>query len=462
MNVRALSVRARLTLWYMGALSFLLLSYACGVYAYVRHQFVAALDEGLHQDFEVAEEMLELDAEGGIRWRESIEDPDSLAPELLEVRGEDGALLLQLRDESPPLGDSVGSHYGPESVPLPTGVPVRLMSRTMTIGGRPVVVLIARTETRLRHELGELLLVLATGVPIGVALAGLGGYLLARRALAPVDRITERAELITAERLSERLPVLNPSDELGRLATVFNDAFARLEASFEQLRRFTADASHELRTPLTAMRSVGEVALRERRGEEEYREVIGSMLEEVDRLATLVDSLLTLSRADGGHALVHRESIDLSQLVRDVVAQVSVLSEEKRQTLEVTTQGPILVAADRGILWRAVINLLDNAIKYSPLRAHVRVMVTQEPGAARVTIVDHGPGIEAAHLPHIFDRFYRVDKARSRELGGVGLGLAIAKWAVEAHGGTIEVESVPKGGSTFRITLPMLSAGAPA
>src|SRR5205823_2990825 len=183
---------------------------------------------------------------------------------------------------------------------VPADVPVRRLSGPYTVDGLPVVIQVARSEEPIRRELGELLMILGAGLPLAVAIAGMGGYFLARRALAPVSRMLERARTITAERLGERLPVENPGDELGQLAAVFNDAFARLERSFEQLRRFTADASHELRTPLTAMRSVGEVGLRERRDAAAYREIIGSMLEETDRLGRVVEGLLTLSRADGG------------------------------------------------------------------------------------------------------------------------------------------------------------------
>ena len=204
------------------------------------------------------------------------------------------------------------------------------------------------------------------GLPLGVAIAGLGGYSLARRALAPVERMTERARLITAERLSDRLPVDHPDDELGRLATVFNETLGRLEASFEQMRRFTADVSHELRTPLTAIRSVGEVGLREPRDGRDYRAIIGSMLEEVDRLSGLVDRLLTLSRAESGQAKLSVEVVDLNELAEDVVSYLGVLAEEKGQSLTVEAVGAPRGLGDRLVLRQSLINLVDNAIKYTP------------------------------------------------------------------------------------------------
>jgi len=265
--------------------------------------------------------------------------------------------------------------------------------------------------------------------------------------------MADRARTITAERLGERLPVENPGDELGQLADVFNDAFARLERSFEQLRRFTADASHELRTPLTAMRSVGEVGLREHREAAAYREIIGSMLEETDRLGRLVEGLLTLSRADGGSVSLSREGVDLAELARDVAAHLGVLAEEKHQSVTVDAPEPVPASVDRLVIRPALINLVDNAVKYMPPGGKVRIVVRNGGRGPIIDVVDTGPGIPPEHRDHVFDRFYRIDRARSRDLGGAGLGLSIARWAVEAHGGRIDLDSAEGRGSTFRITL---------
>jgi heavy metal sensor kinase len=291
-------------------------------------------------------------------------------------------------------------------------------------------------------------------------LAGIGGYLLARRALAPVDSMVERARSINAEQLNARLPVDNPDDELGRLATVFNDTFARLESSFERMRHFTADASHELRTPLTAIRSVGEVGLRGRRDEAAYREIIGSMLEEVDRLALLVDRLLTLSRADTGQAKLSMDVVDIEVLAEEVAEQLGVLAEEKGQSISVRFDSVPRWIGDRVVLRQALLNLVDNAIKYSPDGGSIEVLVTQAPVGTIIEVSDTGPGIPGELQSRVFDRFYRVDKARSRQNGGTGLGLAIAKWAVEVNGGQLTLEPA-NAGSRFRITLPQ-TATTPA
>ncbi|MGE0826124.1 MAG: sensor histidine kinase [Candidatus Binatia bacterium] len=454
------SVRVRLTLWYAGALTVVLLLYAGGVFIFLRHSLAAELDRRLRDDFEVAEQMLERAAEDGIRWRVDDHHEEDTGDEgWLEVWSPEGKLLYRSASLVEASGEAIASLpslelSGYASVTLPGDVPVRILSEPYMIDGVPAVIRVVRSEKRLHHELSELLLVLGLGFPVAVGIAGFGGYVLARRALVPVSRMADRARIITADRLGERLPVVNPDDELGSLATVFNNTFARLERSFEQLRRFTSDASHELRTPLTAIRSVGEVGLREHRDEAAYREIIGSMLEEADRLGRLVDSLLTLSRADAGQVKLTLESVDLAELARDVVNHLGVLAEEKRQPLSIEAAGSVPIIADRLVLRQAIVNLVDNAIKYSPEGGRVRVVAQDQPSSPILEVSDTGPGITTEHRERIFDRFYRVDKARSRELGGTGLGLAIARWAVEAHGGRIELESEEGKGSLFRIRLP--------
>jgi heavy metal sensor kinase len=308
-------------------------------------------------------------------------------------------------------------------------------------------------EERVEQQLGEILVVLVLGLPVIVVLAGAGGYALARRALAPIDHLAGEARRITADRLHERLSVPNEHDEIGRLAAVINETFGRLESSFEQLRRFTADASHELRTPLSVIRGIGELGLRETRAPSEYKDAIGSMLEEVDRLTRLVDTLLRLSRGDAGTVRLSRDVLDLGDLARDVVASLGILAEERRQRLQVTTADNVRVSADRLVLRDAITNVVDNAIKYGPPGSTIDLRVDANRDQATVTVTDEGTGIPAAHRDRIFDRFYRIDEGRSREMGGTGLGLAIAKWAVEAHGGQIALDGTTAG-SVFRITLP--------
>jgi heavy metal sensor kinase len=314
---------------------------------------------------------------------------------------------------------------------------------------------VARAEDRVQLQLGEILVVLVLGVPLIVALAGVGGYVLARRTLMPIDHLASEARRITAERLHERLSVPNEHDEIGRLAAVFNDTLARLDASFAQLRRFTSDASHELRTPLSVMRGLGEMGLRETRTAAEYKEAIGGMLEEVDRLTRLVDTLLRLSRADAGTMPLRLEHVDLGQLVGDAASALAILAEERAQHLEFDLASGVIVDADPLILREAITNVVDNAIKYGPQKSTVGICVTRALDCALVRVTDEGPGIPPEHRSRVFDRFYRVDEGRSRDSGGTGLGLAIAKWAVESNGGQITFENLSRGGSAFEITLPL-------
>jgi heavy metal sensor kinase len=296
---------------------------------------------------------------------------------------------------------------------------------------------------------------MATAIPCAVGLAIIGGYLLAGRVLAPVGAMADTARRITAESLDARLPVSNSTDEFGRLASVFNETLARLDAAFEQLRRFTADASHELRTPLTAIRTVGEVALQRALSPEAYREVIGSMLEEVDRLTRLVENLLLLTRAEAGRIPLTRATVDLRELVAGVSDSLRVLAEEKNQELSVETAGPVAVECDAAVLRQGITNLLHNAIKFTPNKGVIRVAARSTiDGDAVIEVQDSGPGIAAGDQQRVFERFYRVDQARSRDTGGTGLGLAIARWAVEANGGRIELESVSGQGTLFRVVLP--------
>jgi len=455
------SLRVRLTLWYTGTLAVLLSLYVGGVFVFLRHSLFAELDRRLHDDFELAEQMLERSNDGGIRCRadEHHHEEDSNDAAWLEVWNPAGQLLyrraaLAGASKNPFFSSLPLERSGYASVLSSGNVPVRVLSRPYVVDGQPVVIRVARSAARLRDELKTLLLVLGFGFPIAVGIAACGGYALARRALAPVGKMADRARTITAERLGERLPVITPDDELGHLASVFNETFARIERSFEQLRRFTADASHELRTPLTAIRSVGEVGLREHHNERAYREIIGSMLEEADQLGHLVESLLTLSRADAGQVKLRLERMDLAELAREIVNHLGVLAEEKRQFLSVEAGAGVYATGDRLVLRQAVINLVDNAIKYSPEGGRVRVLVRNQPNGPTLEVIDTGPGIAAEHQEYIFDRFYRVDKARSRELGGTGLGLSIVRWAVEVHSGCVELESEEGKGSLFRIRLP--------
>lgn len=424
------SIRVRLTGWYTVVLFLMLVVYATATFVAVRHEFLEQFDEQLHDDFETAEGFLTSTPAGRIVWsgdrhRDSNSDEDrgsdawSANGDPIYRSGASAAL--------PPVALAATSAQPRYESLVANGHRWRTLIGTSLVGGRAVVLRVSRSEERLRQQLWEVLVVLVFGLPLVVALAGVGGYVLARRALTPIDHLASEARRITAERLHERLSVPNQHDEIGRLAAVINDTFARLESSFEQLRRFTADASHELRTPLSIIRGIGEVGLGETRTPAEYKEAMGSMLEEVDRLTNLVDTLLRLSHGDAGTVRLSREALDLGQLTRDVVSSLGILAEERNQRLAVDVATGVSVDADRLVLREAITNIVDNAIKYSPGGSRIDVRVRTDGHQAFLTVADEGPGIAADHRERIFDRFFRLDEARSRDSGGTGLGLAIAK-----------------------------------
>ena len=451
---RSHSVRVQLTLWYVAAMTLVLAVYAGAILAYVSRSASDLLNQQLRSDFQWATVMVEQTPEGGITWNgeEAIEEHP-----WLQVWGADGKLLFRngVALGQPDVGLDLPNLPDDATVSVPTGdgVPLRVLSRRGEIAGNPVIIQVGRSELTMREQIRTVALILLLGLPVAVATAGIGGYMLARRALAPIERMTERAETITAERLSDRLPVSNPDNEMGRLATVFNATLARLEESFEQMRRFTADVSHELRTPLTAIRSVGEVGLRNRRDEAGYRAIIGSMLEEVDRLAGLVDRLLTLSRAETGATARSIEPVVLKELAESVVGDLAVLAEEKSQQVVVEAHGSPRGLGDRLMVRQALINLVDNAIKFSPAATAIVIRVGESAADATVDVIDRGPGIPVTAREYIFDRFFRASSAPA-DIVGTGLGLSIAKSAVETSGGTLTLEQSDDHGSTFRIRLP--------
>jgi Mg2+-importing ATPase len=300
------------------------------------------------------------------------------------------------------------------------------------------------------------ILVLLVGLPGAAGAFAAAGYFVAGRALAPIAVMAERARRLSARSLSERLPVANAHDELGRLAVIFNKTLDRLENSFAELRRFTADASHELRTPLTAIRAVGEVALRQD-NPGALRDTVGSMLEEVAHMNQLIERLLLLAQADHDTIPVRLAATPVGDVLRDVADSLSVVAAEKAQRLE--TQGvlELTAVADDALLRLALMNLVQNAIRYSPRGKEIRLRAMANGGDAVVEVADEGPGIPAEHQSRVFERFYRVDKSRSRADGGAGLGLAIVRWAAERMNGSVELESEVGHGSVFRVRLPLAS-----
>ena len=466
-RLHALPVRLRLTLSYLSVVFVVLLVFVAGTSFVLYWQLWNQLSRFAVEDIETVEGLLFFQADGRLQLREDYHNhPQSrqVLERLLEVLSPDGSILYRnqrLGNETlgaaPFVGEGVDG-YSQRSAKLSNGVRVLLVSRRHSIGNKPTIIRLAYSEDSIWSRIREFLTAAVTGLPVLLALAGLLAYHLARRSLSPLEQMARRAEKITVDQLHQRLPVANPKDELGHLATVINTVLDRLERSFEQLRRFTSDASHELRTPLAAIRSVGEVGLQKGRMAADYQDTIGSMLEEVNRLTRLVESLLNISRADAGQIQPALAVFSLSDTVQEVINLMEVLAEEKHQRLSVSIDREVQVEGDRMLLRQALLNVLHNAVKYSPSGGTVLVHLSHTPERAEIRISDNGPGIPLDQREKVFDRFYRVDLARARDTGGAGLGLSIAQWAVQVQGGDIKIENNDEG-ATFCIQLPLTRNG---
>lgn len=455
------SLRVRLTVWYAVTSTVILLALGSMVFFVVNGRLVDQLDSQLRGDFEAVESGVTLDPSGRLDRQQDEHDRDEAGNQnglWFEISSPTGSILLH---EGPSTHWKIlspikrlGSGFKAFSAEVERHLHLRVLENNTQIEGQSVLLRVFRPEAELRRALAELGAVLAVGLPTAVALSAAGGFFLARRSLSPVGEMAARAKQITADSLGGRLPVPNPYDEVGQLAVVFNATFARLENSFSELRRFTADASHELRTPLTALQAVGESALRPDGADPKaLREALASMLEETRRLSDLVDALLLLARADTGGLSPSLEKVDLAVLANEVRETLLVLAEEKNQRIGVTAEQRT-VRADRELLRLALLNLVHNAIRYSREGTAISLQIKSREKTVLVEVADQGPGIAPEHQEKVFERFYRVDKARSRASGGVGLGLSITRWAVERQGARIELESKPGRGSLFRIVIP--------
>jgi heavy metal sensor kinase len=452
------TLKLRLTLLYVSLLTGVLLLYAGWTGAFLFKNLKLELDSSLERDINTFERLVSFNPDGSINV-----DTDSDTGYLLEVWSDDGSLLYrtpQLNGES--LGEIPARPYirkpPNRSLRLSNGTHVRIISRRHRVGSRTVLIRIAVNEKTLWDEFRKVGYLLALGLPAAICIVGVTGFFVAGRALRPVDSMARRAEKINANNLNERITIRNANDELGHLGSAFNETLSRLERSFGQIKSFTADAAHEFRTPLASIINVGEVALQKSGDARYYRDIVGSMLEEAHHLTQLVDMLLTLSRADAGFSPIEHKEVCLLDVARETVSLLEVLAEEKNQSIEIGGNQSLSVAGDRLILRQALVAIIHNAINYTPPNGSIRVWVDQRENCALIEVTDTGPGIAPEHRKKVFERFYRVDRARTREWGGAGLGLSIAKWAVEAHGGTLDLKCEPGPGCTFSLQLPVRAA----
>ncbi|MGH9823248.1 MAG: heavy metal sensor histidine kinase [Blastocatellia bacterium] len=457
------SVRVRLTAWYLLVFGSLLILFSAFIYAAISRSLYLRLDYNLSSSAETAASVLssELQEDGG--------DARAGAREAVNEMKLPGTVLMMFwrgrviasnvpESEQVLVPDDlfVDSGAAPSLATL-TG-PGKAQFRVAVVGvaakGGTCYAIAAQALTGLEQQLASMRRMLYLGLLAALAIASVGGLLLAKKSLAPVVAMSEQAQRISARNLHDRLIVSNKSDELGTLAGVFNELLERLDQSFENMRRFMADASHELRTPLSIIRGEADLALAQDRPASEYREALAIVQDEARRLTRIVDDLLELARADAGQRPINKSEFYLNDLAEECCKSAHVLAASKGVLLSVEPSDDVVVDGDEDMIRRMVLNLLDNAIKFTAPGGSVVVKVGNTADDVKIVVADTGVGMPAESLPQIFGRFYRVDQARTRSEGGSGLGLAIARWVAEAHEGSIEVESQPGFGSTFTVTLP--------
>jgi heavy metal sensor kinase len=460
-----LPIRLRLTAWYFAVLAVVLSVFGVSGYFAMRHSIRKTVDEELEIRAEGVRQLIERDIQRG--RKEDL--PDGLR-EHTELRA--GGALLQVSDDqgnwlyrSPVMSDYGVPRFSATrkraTEYMGKDVPLRIWNEKVSVGGQNYLIQSAFEMDDFYEALHHFALLLFISIPLLLVCAAAGGYWISTRALAPVDQITQTARTISAQNLSSRLIVPKTGDELQRLSETVNGMLERLEAAFKKITQFTADASHELRTPVAVMRTRAELSLRKARSADEYRDVIAEVLAELEKTSALIEQLMFLARADSGAETLHFNATNVTEVLREACHQGSALAEAKQIGFQEHISGDSMwIQGDASSLRRLFLILIDNAVKYTPASGKVEVSLHRNNGFAVAEVRDTGIGIAEPDLPNVFERFYRADKARTRESGGVGLGLSIGRWITEVHAGTIEVQSSPGHGSVFQVRLPIAkSAG---
>ncbi len=469
MNVK--SIHFRMTAWFAGLLVCLLILFGASVYfglrSYLERHMRAALSE---QARAVGEEIGERVTEKRLPTIVNYLN-EKFAPQLnarfIRVSGAQGTVLYLstptsdglLQPALVPKPPRQSEHEYASEAFLPNGKRVLVQVFPVFTPDGTFIVEVGSLYGPIEAVLSSLIKTFALGMPMIVAVAIGGGYLLTRRAMRKIEAITVQAEHISSNNLSERLPVFQTGDELERLTVALNRMMERLEDAFQHINRFSADVSHELRTPLTILRGELEAAVQHERLTPELLDLVGSALEETERLRTIVDQLLIVSRLDAGDVQMEKVPLDLGQLATSTAEQMLLLAEEKSIAVHCDAQAGVEVEGDPSRLKQVVVNLLDNAIRYTGEGGSISVSAATQNGWATLTVADNGAGIPAEALPHVFERFYRADKARSRYSGGSGLGLSIVKAICTAHRGDVEIASTEGVGTTVTIRLLLSKSG---
>jgi heavy metal sensor kinase len=472
------SLRFKLTLWYVIILGILLTSFSTFLYVTLSKSLYRNVDDKLRSLAHlIATESGSPSSRFGFGTiDQTLRASLNLRPigkfiQVLDASGNVGQKSDNLENVQLPISLNALRNASKGFVTFETtrtfgNTPLRVVTVPAMAGDQMVkIVQVASSLEDVEDALNTLLLILIITVPSVLLIASVGGQFLANQALKPVDEVTQTARRITSENLDQRIRPLRVKDEISRLIETFNEMISRLYQSFRQIKQFTSDASHELKTPLTILRGEVEVALRKERTSTEYEQTLRSNLEEINRMSKIVDDLLLLSKTDIGEIRLNQEDVNLTQILNDVVTQLTLLTQAKN--LRITTSNheeDVHLFADGLRIRQLLLNLIENGIKYTEPGGAIHIALEtdayplESSGSIRIAVSDTGIGIAKEDQERIFDRFFRVDKARARDQGGSGLGLSICKWIVEAHQGRISVESDPGKGSTFTIELPVSSS----
>jgi heavy metal sensor kinase len=456
-----LPLRARITAWYFAVLAVAFASFAWISDIGFKRSIETTVNDASRASFESIQSVLVRTApKSSQEVKDELNELAGLWADaaLLDVSDADGKTIFQsspFKQAFPPIPPAATSELTFFTTNL-DHLQYRIAMRSVEAGGWSFRVRAAIPTEPFDQALDRFRLILKETLPFLVILASVTGYWLSGRALQPVSEIIKTARGIGVQNLSGRLAVPRASDELQRLSETLNEMLGRIEASVIRIKKFTADASHDLRTPVALIRASAELALRRSRTEEEYRETLSRILTSAEETTHLIENLLALARADAGAADLHFKNIDLVPHLEKIAMEAGILTAAKGiEFLKELPAGPVQISADPAAIERLLLIVLENAVKYTPSGGRIEMVLSNGAGSARIEVRDTGIGIDSKDLPHIFERFYRADEARSRESGGSGLGLAIAQWIVEVHGGSIDARSTLGSGSVFRISLPV-------
>jgi heavy metal sensor kinase len=460
-----LPIKWKFTIWYSGILALILVVFSSAVYMYFENSLMNSIDTKIKSIADVLSSSLTDSRNQGVlgnfeRYLENVlgKKPKGKFIQIIDPSGKIDAKMNDMETDVVPVPFSTMEKAAKGEIVYETVENLSSRTRMVTIpfieNKQVSFVQVGASLADFDETMRKLLIIMIIGIPTSLSVTVIVGYFMAKKSLKPVDQIRKAAVKISSSNLDERIDIKGRRDELSRLAETFNAMISRLKDSFQRINQFSIDVSHELKTPLTILKGETEVALRKERSNEEYRHLLQSNLEEIDRMAQIIDDLLLLSKADRKDVKLNIENISLRDLIADVCMKMKIFADKKKISLVVDELADVRLSGDELKLRRMLWNIIENGIKYTPKDGTVTVSSYTNNGCVCIDVRDNGIGISADDIEYIFDRFYRADRSRKRESGS-GLGLSISKWIAEAHKGVIEVTSQPAQGSLFLIKLPV-------